>query len=272
VPPCREVKSYLGPVSTSMRSKPTGKRVDILGVEVDSLVVDELHARLMKFVCDEERSLVLHVNAHMLNLSYRERWLRDFLNRASIVLCDGAGVMLGARILGYSIVRRIPVTEWIWQLAEFAERHGFTFFFLGASPGVADKAATQLKGRFPKLRVVGVYHGYFDKGPGSSENEKVIRMINTTKPDFLIVGFGMPLQERWLLENWDRIETTVALTGGAVFDYASGGLRRGPRWVTDNGLEWLSRLIIEPKRLWSRYLFGNPLFLLRVLRQRLRSL
>jgi N-acetylglucosaminyldiphosphoundecaprenol N-acetyl-beta-D-mannosaminyltransferase len=180
--------------------------------------------------------------------------------------------MLGARILGYRIAQRIPITEWIWQLAGLAERHGFTVFFLGARRGVVGKLAARLKGRFPKLRVVGAHHGYFDKTPGSSENEKVIRMINIAKPDFLIVGFGMPVQERWLLENWDRIETTVALTGGGAFDYASGELRRGPQLMTDNGLEWLSRLIIEPRRLWRRYLFGNPLFLRRVLRQRLKLL
>ena len=92
---------------------------------------------------------------------------------------------------------------------------------------------------------------------------------NAVKPNILIVGFGTPLKERWLMENWDRIEVNVALTGGAVFDYVSGELRRAPRWMTDHGLEWLARLIIEPCRLWKRYLIGNPLFLWRVLKQRL---
>jgi N-acetylglucosaminyldiphosphoundecaprenol N-acetyl-beta-D-mannosaminyltransferase len=79
----------------------------------------------------------------------------------------------------------------------------------------------------------------------------------------------MPLQERWLMENWDHIDANVALTGGAVFDYVSGELQRAPRWMTDNGLEWLGRLLIEPRRLWKRYLIGNPLFIWRVLKQRL---
>ena len=80
----------------------------------------------------------------------------------------------------------------------------------------------------------------------------------------------MPLQERWLLQNWDRIDARVTLTGGAVFDYVSGELRRGPRILTDNGFEWLARLLIEPGRLWQRYMVGNPLFLSRVLKQRLK--
>lgn len=247
------------------------ERVDILGVEVDSLTVDELHAELERFIRSGERSLVLNTNVHCMNLSYRSAWLRDFLNSAPIVFCDGVGVMLGARILGHRIVQRIPYTEWIWQSAEFAERHGFSFFFLGARPGIADKAAARLKEHSPGLLVVGTHHGYFDRTPGSPENEAVVQMINAAKPDIVVVGFGMPLQERWLMENWEKIEATVALTGGAVFDYASGELRRGPRWMTDNGLEWLSRLLIEPRRLWKRYLVGNSIFLLRVLRQRLKS-
>jgi N-acetylglucosaminyldiphosphoundecaprenol N-acetyl-beta-D-mannosaminyltransferase len=157
----------------------------------------------------------------------------------------------------------------MWQLARFAQGRDHSLFLLGARPGVADKAAANLRERFPGLRIVGTHHGYFDKAPGSPENEAVIREINAASPNILIVGFGMPLQERWLMDNWDRIEVNVALTGGAVFDYVSGELPRAPRWMTDHGFEWLGRLIIEPGRLWKRYLVGNPIFILRVLGQRI---
>jgi N-acetylglucosaminyldiphosphoundecaprenol N-acetyl-beta-D-mannosaminyltransferase len=123
--------------------------------------------------------------------------------------------------------------------------------------------------RHPGLDISGIHHGHFDHTPGSRENEAVVRRVNAARPDILIVGLGMPLQERWLMENRHTIDAGVALTGGAVFDYVSGGLRRGPRLLTDNGFEWLARLLIEPRRLWRRYLIGNPLFLLRVLGQRL---
>jgi N-acetylglucosaminyldiphosphoundecaprenol N-acetyl-beta-D-mannosaminyltransferase len=133
---------------------------------------------------------------------------------------------------------------------------------------VAERAAQRLRTLHPGLRISGVEHGYFDHSPGSRENETVLRKVNAARPDILIVGLGMPLQERWLMENRDAIDANVALTGGAVFDYVSGGLRRGPRLLTDNGFEWLARLIVDPHRLWRRYLLGNPLFLLRVLGQR----
>jgi N-acetylglucosaminyldiphosphoundecaprenol N-acetyl-beta-D-mannosaminyltransferase len=83
---------------------------------------------------------------------------------------------------------------------------------------------------------------------------------------------GMPIQELWLEENWDRVNANIALTGGAVFDYISGDLKRAPHWMTDHGLEWLGRLIIEPRRLWKRYMIGNPLFLWRVFRHHILRL
>ncbi len=257
------------PIQAGRRRGRVGHRPVVLGVRVDPLTVEELHRRIEAFVRGDGHALVLNVNAHCLNLAYTHPWLRDFLNSAEIVFCDGAGVMLAARILGFRIPERITYADWMWKLAAFGASKEFTFFFLGAKPGVAERAAGRLKARFPALQVVGVHHGYFDKHPGSPENERVVEMINRARPNILVVGFGMPLQERWLMENWDRIQANVALTGGAVFDYVSGHLPRPPRWMTDRGLEWLGRLLIEPRRLWKRYVLGNPLFLLRVLQQRM---
>ena len=243
--------------------------IRILGVKVHPIGVERLHAWIEEAVRRDAHSLVLNVNVRCLNLACESAWLRQFHNSADVVFCDGAGVMLGARILGQRIPERITYADWMWQLAEFVESKGLSFFFLGARPSVADRAAARLKQRFPALRVLGTHHGYFDKASASPENGAVIRAINALRPDILVVGFGMPLQEWWLLQNWEHISANVALTGGAVFDYVSGRLRRPPRWMTQHGLEWLGRLAIEPRRLWSRYVFGNPLFLWRVLKQRL---
>jgi N-acetylglucosaminyldiphosphoundecaprenol N-acetyl-beta-D-mannosaminyltransferase len=241
----------------------------VLGVGVDPVTVEGLQEEVGRLIRAEERGLVLNANAHCLNLCYEDPELRAFLNRADVVFCDGAGVMLAARLLGRRIPERITYADWAWRLAAFAEAQGFSVYLLGARPDVAEEAARRLRARYPGLEIVGVRHGFFDHATGSPGNEAVVREINGARPDILLVGLGMPLQEYWLMQNRDRLNVGVALTGGAVFDYVSGGLRRGPRVLTDNGLEWLARLLVEPRRLWRRYLIGNPLFLLRVLGQRL---
>jgi N-acetylglucosaminyldiphosphoundecaprenol N-acetyl-beta-D-mannosaminyltransferase len=241
--------------------------VNVLGVGVDPVTVGELHAGIKRLVESGERGTVLNVNANCLNLLYEDAALRGFFDNADLVFCDGSGVMLAARLLGGRIPERITYADWAWRLAAFAQAEGLSLFLLGAGPGVAEKAAQRLRTRLPGLNISGVEHGYFDRTPGSRENEAVLRTVSAARPDIIIVGMGMPLQERWLMENRHRIDAGVALTGGAVFDYVSGGLRRGPRLLTDNGFEWLARLLVEPRRLWRRYLIGNPLFLLRVFGQ-----
>lgn len=242
-------------------------RVEVLGVGVDPVTVDGLHAEIRRLV-RRRGGVILNVNAHCLNLCYGDPGLRRFFNAADLVFCDGAGVSLAARVLGGRLPGRITYADWLPLLATFAEGEGLSLFFLGARPGVAEKAADELRATHPRLEVAGVHHGFFDHRAGSPENGAVVAEINAARPDVLLVGLGMPLQERWLMENLRGLDVGVALTGGAVFDYASGGLRRGPRLLTDNGLEWLVRLLVEPRRLWRRYVLGNPLFLARVLLQR----
>jgi N-acetylglucosaminyldiphosphoundecaprenol N-acetyl-beta-D-mannosaminyltransferase len=245
------------------------RTVGIFGVPVAALNVEELHGCLRERIAQGERTLALNVNVHALNLAYEQPWMLQFFHQADLVFCDGTGVILAARMLGSRIPERITYADWAWKLAAFGAAQGYSFFYLGGKPGVAEKAALRLTARFPDLKTAGCHDGYFNKSPGGAENASVIREINATRPDILIVGFGMPIQERWLCDNWERIDAKVLLTGGAVFDYVSGNLRRAPRWMTDHGLEWLGRLIIEPRRLWKRYLIGNPLFFYRMLKQRL---
>ncbi len=244
-------------------------RINILGVGVDALTVGELHERIRRYVRENRRATVLNVNAHCLNLAHRDPSLRQFLNEADTVFCDGAGVMLAARILGGRIPVRITYADWLPVLSDFAETEAFSMYFLGGKPGTAEKAAANLRESRPTLKISGFRHGCFEKS--GSENEAVIREINAASPDILIVGMGMPTQERWLMENRGELNARAVLTGGAAFDYASGELRRGPSFLTGNGLEWLARLAIEPRRLWRRYLLGNPMFALRVMRQGARQ-
>jgi len=207
---------------------------------------------------------ILSGNIHSFNLAYKTPWLQRFFNQADIVRLDGAGLSLGARILGYRTPLRMTWADFGWALAGMAAEHNFSLYLLGSKAGIAEKAAVALQEKHPNLLIAGTHHGYFDKTPGSEENKAVLEKIAQSKPDILIVGFGMPLQEQWLSQVRGSLAANVVMTGGAVFDYISGELVRAPAWMTNNGLEWLGRMLIEPRRLWKRYIIGNPLFFWRL--------
>ncbi len=137
-------------------------------------------------------------------------------------------------------------------------------FFLGAKDGVAAEAARKLESAIPGLRVSS-YHGHFQKDDLSSR--EVIDRVNQSGAGVLLVGFGMPLQEDWITQHRERLNPTIVFSVGAMFDYVAGNAVRGPRWLTQHGFEWLTRLVVEPRRLWRRYLLGLPAFALLVGRQ-----
>ena len=252
-----------------MAAAPHAPRVQILGVPVDPLTVDGLHERLLAFVREGARATVLHVNVQGVNLAQQHDWFARILRQADIVFCDGYGVILGARLLRQHIPQRITYADWTWQLADFCRHEGLSLYLLGGRRGVAETAARNLVARVPGLEIAGAHHGYFDKRPRSAASVDVVAAINAARPDILLVGFGMPIQERWVADHRALLDAPVVLTAGAAFDYISGTLRRPPAWMQRRGLEWLGRLFIEPRRLAGRYVLGNPQFVLRVLRERL---
>lgn len=242
-----------------------GGALCLAGIPVHPVTVQDVHAFIERTIQANQKALVLNVNIHCANLAWEQAWLLEFLNEAHLVFCDGDGVRWGARLLGMEPPPKVTYASWIWQLADFSAKRGYRIFFLGACSGVAEKAGQRLRERFPNLRIAGIRDGYFEKeGP---ENERVIRQINQSRPDILLLGFGMPLQEKWLSENWKRLNAYIFLTGGAVFDYASGNLRRAPGWMIRTHMEWLFRLVQEPRRLFKRYAFGNVIFFTRLLRK-----
>jgi len=245
------------------------KKIEILRVNVDRSNPDEVLNFIHDVIFTSGRALIANVNVHALNLAYEQEWFRRFLNSADLVFCDGMGVRLGARLLGYDLPERFTPADWTWRLAALSARSGFSIYLLGSLSGVAEEAAKILIKRLPELKIVGTHHGYFDKSPDNLENWAVLDHINEVKPNILFVGFGMPLQEKWLQENWSRLQANVAIPCGALFEYLSGDLLRGPRWMTENYLEWLARIMISPRRYGKRYLRDVPVFLYRILKQRL---
>jgi N-acetylglucosaminyldiphosphoundecaprenol N-acetyl-beta-D-mannosaminyltransferase len=245
-------------------------RVNFLGVQVCRLSAGSLIDFVTRTVNAGGKARAVYVNVHAINLAQDLPWLSVFFNHSEVVYCDGFGVKWGARFLGLSIPERLSPPDWINLLVAECARQHFTLYLLGAHPGTAEKVAEILKQQFPDLIIAGSQHGYFDKSTDSPENAAVLHAINETNPDVLLVGLGMPLQERWLMENWDVINARVVLPVGAMFDYLAGAFPRAPHWMTDHGLEWLGRFIVEPRRLWRRYLLGNPRFVWLVLKNKFR--
>ena len=253
-----------------LKSFPDEKEtIDVLGVHLNTLVIEQVIDYIDQAIQTQHKSILAYVNVHAVNLSREKSWFKDFLNNADVTYCDGYGIKLGAKILGGDIPQRYTPPDWFPQLASVCAQEGHSLYFLGAREGIAHKAAKELKKIYPGLKIVSTHHGYFNKAQGSTENNTVIKSINAARPDILVIGFGMPLQERWLVDNWHRIDAWVALPVGAMFDYLAGEITRVPRWFTDHGFEWLGRLFVEPKRLWKRYLVGNPKFFIAVILQRL---
>jgi N-acetylglucosaminyldiphosphoundecaprenol N-acetyl-beta-D-mannosaminyltransferase len=243
-------------------------KINMLGVQIDALLLDEFLDEICALAQSGQRALIAHVNIMALNLAYEQTWYRDFLNSCERVYCDGMGVKLGAYILGARIPQRFTLADWIWPLARLGAERGLAFFFLGNPPGVARRAALLLQQSYPSM-VVEAQHGYFNRAAGGPENQAMLARINASGAQILMVGLGMPAQERWLQENWPHLDVPVAITCGALFEYVSGELRRGPRWMTQNYLEWLARSAISPRRYARRYLRDIPLFAYRLLHQRL---
>jgi N-acetylglucosaminyldiphosphoundecaprenol N-acetyl-beta-D-mannosaminyltransferase len=245
------------------------KEIIISGCHVSNLSLDELLFSIKKLIRNTDKvvpPIMLSANIYGFNQSHKFDWLKKLNNKAELVRNDSAGILLAGRILGTPIKERMTWADFGWNLAAFCEKEGLTQYFLGNKPGIPEKAKAKLQEKHPYLKVVGTHHGYFEKeGP---ENKAVIEEINSLKPDILIVGFGMPLQEKWILDNRDKLDVGIIMTGGNCFTFLAGEESRAPNWMHENGLEWLYRFLMEPRRMFTRYIIGNPLFIFRVLLQR----
>jgi len=248
----------------------TSRRV--LGVRVDNLSASALIDEICNAGTNNYGMVMAYVNVHAMNIAAKTPWFSQFLEKADIAFCDGYGVKWGGKFLGIEIPYRHSPPDWICDLATASAEKHLTWFLLGGLPGVAEAAGTSLTESVPELQIAGVHHGYFNKDTQSEENTEVISAIKEAEPDIIIVGLGMPTQEKWIEENRDELSDKVILPVGALFDVLGKLTYRAPQCITDHGLEWFCRLCLNPRRLWKRYIIGNPVFLLRLLADRVKSL
>jgi N-acetylglucosaminyldiphosphoundecaprenol N-acetyl-beta-D-mannosaminyltransferase len=239
--------------------------IDLLGVPVARLTAAEALHRIESLYEQPTPALVAYVNAHTLNLASRDAGYRAVLNKADIVLNDGSGVAIAARVNGSSFPENLNGSDFNPRIVELAAARGWPVFLLGAGAGVAERAATVLTRRYPGLRIAGTHEGYFPP----QQAAEVAEAVRGSGAEVVMVAMGNPLQELWLSRYLDATGARLGIGVGAFFDFTAGVVPRAPAWMNRWGLEWIYRLIREPSRLWRRYLLGNPLFLVRILKNRL---
>lgn len=197
------------------------------------------------------------VNAHCVNTVRSDPDYARCLQESDFLLPDGSGMRIASKMAGKSMGENLNGTDLFPELCERAARLGLAIYLLGGAPGTAAAAAAALQRRYPGLKVAGTQHGYFAAG----EEAAVIARINRARPALLFVGFGVPLQEKWIARHRENLMVPVVLGVGGLFDYYSGNLRRAPAPIRAVGCEWAWRLMMEPRRLARRYLVGNMTFL-----------
>ncbi len=243
-----------------MGSYPYLPRVNILGIGVSAVNMAQALERIADHIARRDPTYVVVCPVYTIVLSQRNPALRTAVNRAGLVTPDGMPLVFLSRRMGCTHVRRVYGPELVTAVSGMAAERGYSCFFYGGAPGVADDLARVMAWRFPALKIAGTYSPPFRES-SAEEDEAVIQAINEAGPDIIWVGLGSPKQELWMARHRDRLTAPVLAGVGAAFDFLTGRVPQAPRWMQRIALEWLFRLLTEPRRLWRRYLIGNPLFL-----------
>ena len=237
---------------------------DILGVRVHCLDTRRLMEIVRLWSGEEQRRTLYYAHSKSINEAYRDASFRAQLNSADLTYSDGISVVWAGKFLSGLPFRKTTGADWIYDYSRMAAQQGIRTYFLGSRPGIARQAAEILKEMHPGLLIVGACDGFFQE---KSEAE-VLLDIARTHPQVVFVGMGAPLQEKWIAAHRDEIQAPVCWAVGALFDFVTGAEYRVPAWMNKLALEWLWRFLIDPIGKWKRTLIGNPLFVLRVLRQK----
>jgi N-acetylglucosaminyldiphosphoundecaprenol N-acetyl-beta-D-mannosaminyltransferase len=243
---------------------PFPEALDVLGVDILDLPMDEALARigaLLEGPADRARS-IFFINASTLNLAAEDPEFMGVLNGAEYVFGDGTGVRWAARYLhGRRLRDNVNGTDFVPRFFANTSGRGYRYFLLGATPEASVRAAQRAQELFPGWQLAGFRHGYFDQ----QDETELVDAINATNPQLLLVGMGNPRQELFIARNLHRLSAPLCLGVGGLFTYWSGDLQRAPAWVRRLGCEWVHLLVSQPHK-FRRYVFGNPVFLYRMVR------
>lgn len=235
----------------------------IMGVAFDNVTLSEAIERIEQMVASRRPHYFVTPNVDFLVQAREDIELRQILCEAHLVLCDGTPLVWASRLLGNPLPERVAGADLVPRLLSIAAEKGYRIFLLGATPESAQKAVTNLNARYPRLRIAGHYSPPFNTLL-EMDHAEIARRIQTAVPDILLVSLGCPKQEKWMAMHYRALGVPVTAGVGATVDFLGGEMRRAPLWMQRSGLEWLFRLLQEPRRLWKRYVkdfwvFGTSL-------------
>ncbi len=243
---------------TPSTSNSEGRSFKVLGVRVDAVQIPEVVANITAWI-DQRRTgnYIAVTGMHGIVEAQQNREFKDILNQASLVVADGMPLVWIGRHHGFKLQRRVYGPE-LFETFCRTTGNRYCHFFYGGAPGVAEKLGEVLKRRFG-IRIGGTYSPPF-RPLNSEEKGQLLELVGAARPDVLWVGLSTPKQEAWMAEYRHLLPVPVMIGVGAAFDFLSERTNQAPRWMREHGLEWLFRLVTEPKRLWRRYLIGGPKF------------
>jgi N-acetylglucosaminyldiphosphoundecaprenol N-acetyl-beta-D-mannosaminyltransferase len=241
----------------------TNMKVDVLGVQFDNVSMEEAVHVALRLLQEGQKGFVVTPNPEIVWMCRKNASLREAVSQAALVLPDGIGILYGAKILGRPLKEKIPGIDFASQLLQEVSKRGTRVFLLGSKPGVAEEAAENLKRGQPDLIICGTADGYF------KEDAPVLEKINASTAELVIVCLGAPKQEKWMMQNLGNTCANLILGLGGALDVYAGKIQRAPEKWQKAGLEWLYRLLKEPRRIGR--MATLPLFIFSVIWQRIRG-
>ena len=237
------------------------RTASVFGVAFFSGTMNEALQKIDMLVNSKKTHHAAFINAHCLNITYKNDEYRQILNNCSAVFADGIGAKIGAKMLGFKVEENVNGTDMFPLLAQKAYR----IYLFGGTPGVAQKALEKARILNGKAEFVGCADGFFQ----AKSEDKIFSELSELKVDILLVALGVPKQEEWIHRNLDKLPGCVAVGVGGLLDFVSERIPRAPLWMRKLNIEWCFRLYCEPLRLFKRYIIGNPLFILRVFKSKI---
>ncbi len=242
-------------------------RITILNTTIDVLNVRETIDLVDLYVQKKEPLHLIGVNADKINELNKNERLRQIVNSCGVINADGASVIMASKFLGKPLPERVAGIDLMESLVQLSERKGYSVYLLGAKQEVVEKTAEVLRQKYPRLNLCGIHNGYFKEADWPA----ISAGLKSLDPDFVFVGITSPLKEYLVEYLQDDGNKSVFMGVGGSFDVISGNIPRAPLWMQKANLEWLFRVMQEPRRLFKRYFVGNGVFIKAVIGEKLKK-